>query len=262
MFCKLKPCWVKKEKDRLVCCCKYHMELNSMIAILNDRRMQHGDDDMWYGSGCGCECTSATCFPCNGKISDRRNVARSGETLEGSQSLESRREDLGCNVGFNTMSIRDILREFLCPPIYIPMEGDEAKFWFKTAYVNMECSSCGMGKLEASFCLFYESVNTSFHRSMKWKLYEYMGQGVKDDRGQEKKRLELVHVETSILDFIQYFTDKAKGFVKHDFTNKWQAKQYKYCIRTFTIGTVVSVIDFAENYTFMPRRGSIRVLDE
>ncbi|KAL3688384.1 hypothetical protein R1sor_014693 [Riccia sorocarpa] len=56
-----------------------------------------------------------------------------------------------------------------------------------------------------------------------------------------------------VLEFIQFMKDKLAHFVKHDFTQKWQAKQYRQCIKTFPIGTVVSVIDYAENYTFLPR---------
>jgi len=38
--------------------------------------------------------------------------------------------------------------------------------------------------------------------------------------------------------------------VKHDFYARWQEEQYQNCLKTFQKGTIVSSIDFAENYTF------------
>ena len=39
-------------------------------------------------------------------------------------------------------------------------------------------------------------------------------------------------------------------FIKHNFIYSWQAHQFKNCISDFPNDVVVSVVDFAENYTF------------
>ncbi|KAL3699098.1 hypothetical protein R1sor_017120 [Riccia sorocarpa] len=44
--------------------------------------------------------------------------------------------------------------------------------------------------------------------------------GLKDEHGREKRRLELVFVETPVSKFIQFMKSKLAHFVKHDFTQK------------------------------------------
>ncbi|KAL3681704.1 hypothetical protein R1sor_024660 [Riccia sorocarpa] len=46
-FCSLKPRWVKKEVDRYICCCKYHVELMYLLQALNEIRFSHGGAVLW-----------------------------------------------------------------------------------------------------------------------------------------------------------------------------------------------------------------------
>jgi wobble nucleotide-excising tRNase len=43
---------------------------------------------------------------------------------------------------------------------------------------------------------------------------------------------------------------KLQNFVKHNFVAKWQDSEFKTCIKSFPENSVVSVVDFAENYSF------------
>ena len=50
--------------------------------------------------------------------------------------------------------------------------------------------------------------------------------------------------------FIRLFSDHLKSFIKHNFIKRWQAQQFKDCLLKFPSNVVVSVVDFAENYSF------------
>jgi hypothetical protein len=39
-------------------------------------------------------------------------------------------------------------------------------------------------------------------------------------------------------------------FVKHNFVARWEDKHFKKCIKYFPANIVVSIVDFAENYSF------------
>ncbi|KAL3678868.1 hypothetical protein R1sor_021824 [Riccia sorocarpa] len=123
--------------------------------------------------------------------------------------------------------IRELVSQFLCPSLFIPAEGNETETWYRNDCINGRCTNCGPDKMSGLLCPVYESgTRTEGEASHRWKRYEYEGQGMKDANGHEKKRLELVHVETPVSTFIQYLLEKLAYFVKHDHVQKWQGKQY------------------------------------
>ncbi|KAL3688361.1 hypothetical protein R1sor_014670 [Riccia sorocarpa] len=245
MFCKLKPRWVKKEKDRNICCCRYHVELVNCKNTLNTLRKEH------HGHGTrtrSCACLDVNCLPCRGGGSSETHGA------QGVTEAAVEAEEMNYAASNNLVQrLRDLVSSFVCPAIHVAAEGSETEYWFKKACINLQCTQCGTRKFESALCGVYEVANPVNSDTIKWERYEYVGQGLKDEHGREKRRLELVLVETPVSEFIQFMKSKLAHFVKHDFIQKWQAKQYRQCIKTFPIGTVVSVIDYAENYTFLPR---------
>lgn len=50
--------------------------------------------------------------------------------------------------------------------------------------------------------------------------------------------------------FLDYLKPKFKDFILHNYVAKWQAEQYKLSLDTFPPTSILSAIDFAENYTF------------
>ena len=50
---KLRPFWVKKLKERNVCCCIYHVEIQELLVALNNMRTSTG---MHVVVGCNCDC--------------------------------------------------------------------------------------------------------------------------------------------------------------------------------------------------------------
>ncbi len=48
----------------------------------------------------------------------------------------------------------------------------------------------------------------------------------------------------------EYFKPKLQTFVKHNFVSRWQDKQFKASIVSFPKNTIVSIVEFVENYSF------------
>jgi hypothetical protein len=67
---------------------------------------------------------------------------------------------------------------------------------------------------------------------------------------QSLKKLTLVYKTTTSDEFIDYLKPKLQHFVKHNFVAWWENKQFKHSIKSFPTNKVVSIVDFAKNYTF------------
>ena len=48
--------------------------------------------------------------------------------------------------------------------------------------------------------------------------------------------------------------EKTQQHVNHVHVARWQDEQFRVCKDTFPIGTILSVVDFAENYTLQPQK--------
>ena len=56
-----------------------------------------------------------------------------------------------------------------------------------------------------------------------------------------------------VCDFIPKFRGKIQQFIQHVNMARWQDAQFKICWDTFPLGTILSVVYFAENYTLQPQ---------
>ena len=52
---------------------------------------------------------------------------------------------------------------------------------------------------------------------------------------------------------MEEFFEKTQQYVKHVHVAHWKDEQFRACRHRFPIGTILSVVDFAENYTLQPR---------
>ena len=52
-----------------------------------------------------------------------------------------------------------------------------------------------------------------------------------------------------VCEFIPYFRRKIQYNIQHVHMARWQDGQFKLCRDTFPLGTILSVVDFAKNYT-------------
>ncbi len=72
----------------------------------------------------------------------------------------------------------------------------------------------------------------------------------KSNDGCDKKVSKVEYRETQPSQFIGYLKLKLKDFVMHNFMAKWQEKEFKSSIPNFPPNTILSCIDFSENYAF------------
>jgi hypothetical protein len=64
------------------------------------------------------------------------------------------------------------------------------------------------------------------------------------------KKLTFVYKKTTLDEMIDYLKPKLLHFVKHNFVACWEDKQFKACLKAFPNQSVVSIVDFADNYSF------------
>jgi len=57
-----------------------------------------------------------------------------------------------------------------------------------------------------------------------------------------------------VIDFLRKFEAEIYKYTKHSHRARWQDLQFKKSREFFPPGTILSVIDFAENYTFVPQK--------
>ena len=73
-------------------------------------------------------------------------------------------------------------------------------------------------------------------------------------RGKEaqerKKRKDLFVKQMGCKDFKSYFEKHLATYIRHNFIARWQSQQFKDCIQRFPRDVVVSIIEFAEKYSF------------
>ena len=87
---------------------------------------------------------------------------------------------------------------------------------------------------------------------VKWKRYEYIGSSIQG--ANSVKRIELRENEIFLIDFLRKFEAEIYKYTKHSHKARWQDLQFKKSREFFPPGTIFSVIDFAENYTFVPQK--------
>ena len=68
------------------------------------------------------------------------------------------------------------------------------------------------------------------------------------------KRFKFLEDDIPILDFMDKFQSQIYKYIKHSHGSRWQALEFKHSREFFEPGTILSVVEFAENYTFAPQR--------
>ena len=55
--------------------------------------------------------------------------------------------------------------------------------------------------------------------------------------------------QVHVCEFIPEFRGKIQYYIQHVHMARWQDEQFKLCRDTFPLGTILSVVDFAESYS-------------
>jgi hypothetical protein len=121
-------------------------------------------------------------------------------------------------------------------------------FWYNRECSLGECPHCGVDTLK--IC----PVELECTQLLPWKSigYEIIGQG---EDGREKKSPKVMYNETALMEFFRYLKPKLKAFIRHKYFTQWQNQQFQEDLEELPDDTVLSCIDFSENY-------SMKVQDE
>ncbi len=114
---------------------------------------------------------------------------------------------------------------------------------------NKEClygnfTSCGVEKLS----FYSKELDGIDDQLVEWRRYAL--EETRSKIGKPFKKLTLVYKRTSSDEFIQYLKLKLQHFVRHNFAARWQDKHLKTCMKSFLQYCIISMEDFAKNYSF------------
>jgi hypothetical protein len=126
----------------------------------------------------------------------------------------------------------------MCPKV------EDAEF-HNLLCIRGECINCGFTKLK--FCS--RELDPDCQTMVTWRRFENVLVG-QNDEGGDRHALRLEHKSTSPSTLISYLQSKLAEFLIHNFEAKWQDAQFKSCMENLAPHEVVSVVDFAENYSF------------
>jgi hypothetical protein len=76
--------------------------------------------------------------------------------------------------------------------------------------------------------------------------YEVVG---KINEGGEKKAQKLEYHLIMLKELLEFLYPHLKEFVLHNYVSRWQDLQFKKCLENFHHKTILSCVDFTENYT-------------
>ena len=214
----LKPFYVRRLKERNTCACRYHCEIAELrIGWNNMRTTMKGI----HGRHCGCQCEVCQ-KPAAGVASCPVDPA------------------IACHAELTHFTgITDLWHSVLCP-----VEEDG---WHNPKCIRGKCRACGVDMLQ----LCPREEDHSIDLQVQWHNFETVVHG-RTKAGKENKVLRMMYKTTGAPFFVDYLRQKLQPFIVHNYVAKWQAEQYKVSIDTFPPDSILSVVDFAENYTFQP----------
>jgi hypothetical protein len=126
----------------------------------------------------------------------------------------------------------------LCPKV----PGSD---WHALSCIKRECPNCGFHLLP----MCEKELDLENNKCFSWRRFEMVSAG-KTKKGDLKKIIRLEYKLTTPRFFLAFAKPKIEQFVLHQHTAKWQDEQFRLSIAALKEGEVMSLIDFAENYSF------------
>lgn len=204
---------MKKLKEFNSCCCRYHVEMLEIKEGLLNMRMKglHMRSQSAGSSGCPCRCLEV----CGGESAD------------------------GC--GSLTEAFKGVTKLWLST--LSPL--NDIQEWHALRCLRDDCNLCGVKLL--SFCPCELDLSSEY--LVPWRKFEKVFAGqTRDGVTKEVTRLECKL--TPAIEFIDFARSKLPDFIMHNFVSKWQERQFRLCKDSLAEDTILSIVDFAENYTF------------
>ena len=208
-FVKLRPFYVKPLKDRNVCCCRYHVELDMIREGMNFMR----DARKGVHGACNCDCGL-----CASPLIDGPVCCAAHEAV--------------------FKGITKLWLQVVCPKL-------ETEVWHNYDCLMGNCIACGVHILP----LCPGEVDGGDTTIVKWRCFRSEVIGTTDS-GQPLKKIKEVYMETSAREFLEFLRPKLTKFVSHNFVANWQDEQCHLAMENLPEDTILSHIDFAENYSF------------
>ena len=114
--------------------------------------------------------------------------------------------------------------------------------WHRRACLLGECLDCGLQLLRV--CPLEESTD----QLVKWKSIGYKVVGTTAD-GNPKKVVTMEYRESPPRELIAYLKSKLQAFVLQNYIATWQDFQFRELFGSVPADTLISCVDFFENYT-------------
>ena len=123
----------------------------------------------------------------------------------------------------------------------------ESDTYFSLGCIRRECKNCGLSRLEDHL---YELFEDSTANQISWKVWE-TSHNTTTNIGVEtqKKKNMLVSKTESVASLIDELQSEVDSLSLHLFIANWQHAMFKTISSKLPDGWVVTVLDFAENYT-------------
>ena len=170
------------------------------------------------GSSCDCYCPSLCYKPAN------------GDFITG---------PVACQASTHTYKrATEFWEKSLCP-------RQEGSSWHDLKCLKGLCENCGIQLI----LLCNRELDPGNQATMTWRRFEKVLAG-KIRAGEPKHVLRLEHKTTNPRMFLAWVVPKICHFVYHQHQEKWQEAAYKSSLNLLHPGEVLSLIDFAENYSF------------
>ena len=123
-------------------------------------------------------------------------------------------------------------------------------FWCYDKYHKLECIQgsceiCGVSTLQ----ICPQELSMCSDALLSWRRFEMVFVGRGED-GSNQHALRLEYKMTLPADLVTALKTSLEKFLTHNFEAKWQDHQFKTCMENLSPDAIVSVIDFAENYSF------------
>ena len=127
-------------------------------------------------------------------------------------------------------SLNELVDETLCEN-----QGNE----FQSECLQRSCRHCGTKRFQL---LPEESARTDSSGTVKWQKFVYVEVG-------DKKKLQLVEMQTCPGEMFFYFIELLEKFPAHRFRAKWQHEQLQNLLDNLPFGHVCCIHDYSENYS-------------
>jgi hypothetical protein len=91
-------------------------------------------------------------------------------------------------------------------------------------------------------------IEQSSTQIVRWKQFGKQVTGTTED-GKERTHVKVEYMEGPPADLIDRLKTSLKFFVTHNFLARWQNEEFKQQLRDLPVNSVLSCVDFNENYT-------------